>query len=149
MAISVARRGVLQAGALTGGLALAGLAPSAAQAALPASDAPCLEGTIGEHIHLDLARGAVIRLTQLDPGSRPLRELALVRMTLAELYDGGRPGSIGSPLRHVCNRAMTLALNVAAANWQVSWQQCLVDGRSIAHPPSGKCVGYKRWVDIV
>ncbi len=152
MATGVARRGVLQAGALTGGLALAGLAPGAVQAASPKpapADAAPLKGTIGEHIHLDLMRGAMIRLTELGPDRRPVRELALVRVPLADLYDGGRPSSAGNPLRRVCERASTLARSVAAANWQVPPHQCLLDGAAIAHPPSGNRIGYKRWVDIV
>ena len=149
MAAHVDRRGVLQAGALTGGLALAGAVPSAVRATSLLPDTPRLNGTIGEHIYLDPIRGAVIRLTQLDSGLHPVRELALVRMTVAELYDGGRPSSAGNPLRRVCNRANALALNVAAANWQVPPGQCLTDGGAIAHPQSGSRVGYARWVDIV
>lgn len=152
MATDVPRRGVLQVGALTGGLALAGLAPGAARAISPnpppSSSAP-INGTIGEYIHLDLVRGAMIRLTELGPDRRPVRELALVRLTLAELYDGGRPSPAGNPLRRVCERASTLARSVAAASWQVPAHQCLVDGAAIAHPPSGNRIGYKRWVDIV
>lgn len=149
MASYVARRGFLQAGALTGGIALTGLRPSPAMAAAPAENTPPLTGVIGGHIRLDLARGAVIRTAQLDQTLRLVRELGEVRMPLAHLYDGARPAASGTPLQRACARAQALATEIVAADWRVPSRQLVIDRRGIVHPPSGRTIGYKAWVDVV
>ncbi len=104
---------------------------------------------IAAHIRLDLGRGASIRLTQLDPALRPLRELGAARMSPAELYDGGLPSPTGNPLRRVCDRAQALALQLAAGHWRVPLAQCTASATGIVHAASGRAVGYKGWVDII
>lgn len=146
---NVARRGFLQAGALTGGLALTGLRPRPALAAAPAENTPPLTGVIGGHIRLDLARGALIRMAQLDQTLRLVRELGEVRIPLAELYDGGRPAASGRPLQRACGRAQALATEIVAADWRVPPRQVVIEPRGIVHPPSGRTIGYKAWVDVL
>ena len=145
----VARRGLLHAGVLTGGLALVGLRPGLGLTAPVPESRLQLHGMLGQHVRLDLARGAVIRTADLGPALRPLQEFGAVHLPLASLYDAERPTSTGSPLQRACGAAQGLALDVAAAAWGVRAESCSINHLGIVHAASGRMIRYRAWVDVV
>lgn len=150
MTNSVARRNLLQSGAIAGGLAAIGFGSREALAAKPAPvvSAP-LEGMIAAHIRLDCRRGATIRLMQLDNSRRPVRELAQAELSLNQVYGDDPSGLTGDPLRRVCLQAEDIARRVAARAWGISTDRCRTGAFSIADPQSGRQIGYRAWVDVV
>jgi hypothetical protein len=146
----LARRGLLQTGALSGGLALVGLWPRAGNAApLAAGAGRTGVGTIAAHVRLDLARGGAIRLAELDASSRLVRELGTAELPLGELYDGGVPAATGDPLARACARAQALGVRAAAREWGVAAVECIADPSGITHPASGRRVPYRAWIDVI
>lgn len=146
----VSRRGVLQSGAFAGALSLVGLGGSHAEAhpALSAAGRRDLD-MIAAHIRLDLARGATIRVVELDSSQRAVRDFAMTQVPVAALYAGGIPTRSGDPVGRVCERAQALAVQAAAQEWRVPASGCRADPAGIVHPASGRRAAYRAWIDIV
>ncbi|HQT76539.1 MAG: hypothetical protein B7Z80_12280 [Rhodospirillales bacterium 20-64-7] len=143
----VARRTLLQAGALTGGLAVAGIYPTRAAAAF---DRPSpITGTMAAHIRLNAMTGGSVRIAELDGSEHARRDLAFMELPLAVLYSRGIPASGESPLRAACTQAQALAQRIAAADWQVPQSACALQGYRIVHVATGRSVRYTAWVDVV
>jgi hypothetical protein len=135
----VARRNLLQAGALTSGLALVGLGPRAALAEPVGGTAAPFEGLLLAHVRLDCRRGASISITQLDRSRQPVRELATAQVALSAL--GG--------MNQLCERARRMAVLSAARQWRVPIAQCGAGPERIVHPASGRSIAYRAWVDVI
>ncbi|MBN8929167.1 MAG: hypothetical protein BGO51_08315 [Rhodospirillales bacterium 69-11] len=146
MTAPLARRALLQTGAVTAGLALTAIRAQPAAAAAP-SVAP-ITGAIAGHMRLDPMRGATIRLTELGPDGGPVRTLAFVEVPLGALYADGVPRAGSAPLRALSRRAGDLAVRVAAASWGVAPDACRLSGRRITHEASGRMLPFGAWVDF-
>lgn len=144
----LARRNVLQAGALTGGLAFPGLSAINAAAAPRVRPRP-ITGSIVGHLRLDPMRGGTIRLVERNGAEAAARDLARLDVPVQALYPGGKPAAGEAPLGALCAQALDLAIRVSAADWQVAPESCHLSGFRIVHPPSGRWRRYTAWVDPV
>lgn len=142
MATPVLRRTVLQAGAaLVAPLALAGIWSQPGRAASTATvvAGPPVSGTLAAWVVVEPDLGAMVRLIQLDAASRPVREVAIVHLTLPET---------GASLHQVCQRAHEMAMEVVARSWKVSSAECVASPGRIAHKGLAYSVGYTLWADV-
>lgn len=143
----VARRALLQGGALTGGLAIAGMQP--ARAAAPVIRPAPITGPIAAHIRLNMMTGGSVQIAELDAAGHARRILARVELPVAVLYSQGIPAAGESPLRAACAQAQGLAQRIAAADWQVPPSACVLQGYRIVHTRTGRSIPYTAWVDMV
>ena len=133
------RRTLLRTGGLAAGaLAAGGLGSGRADAARAAGGArPALElgGPLVGWVVLDLDRGGLVQLVEIDPSSKPVRTIATEALPLM-------------PPASAVRRAHMLAVRTVAASWGVRPETCLVAPRRIAHPASGRSIGYAVWTDF-
>lgn len=125
------RRMLLRFGALaTGSLALGGPWVPPAAAATPRGAGPVLAWLV-----YDPDRGGAVRLVEFADG-QPARELATGSLPLL---------TPAAASRH----AQEFVVRTVAATWNVPQAACEVRHDCIAHPASGRTVGYRLWVDFV
>ncbi len=150
MGNSVARRSLLQAGAIAGSLAAIGFGSREALAAEAAPVGSILfEGMIVAHIRLDCRRGATIDMMQLDSSRRPVQQLGRAELSLSQVYGDDPSGQTGDPVGRLCLRAEEMARTVAARAWGISTHRCRTGPLSLKDPELGRQIGYRAWVDVV
>jgi hypothetical protein len=126
---------LLRSGALAAGsLALGGPWVPPAAAATPA-ETERVAGPVLAWLVYDPDRGGAVRLVEFADG-QAAREFAAGSLPLL---------TPAAASRH----AQELAVRTVAATWNVSQAACEVRHDSIAHPASGRTVGYRLWVDFV
>lgn len=129
------RRMLLQSAALAAGsLAVGGSWVPQAGAAVPAEEGK-IAGPVLAWLIYDPDRGSTVRLVEFGSGE-PARELAATSFPLLTPAAASR-------------KAQELAVGTIAAAWKVPQAACEVRHDCIAHPTSGRTVGYRLWVDFV
>jgi hypothetical protein len=143
MTLLVSRRAVIASAAAGAGVLAAAGVPAAAQDIA----APDLRGAHALAVHLAIRPGGhgSARLAALDAKGRLLRETGVLPIR--------RPASAGaaSEWGHAQESvafAAALARRAAALAWKVPPEQCVDDGRRIAHPPSGRAIARSIWIDF-
>ncbi len=135
---SIDRRTLLQSGSVAAAaVAVGGFRPTRAEEApLPtASAGATLFGPLVAWVVLDLDRGGVIRLVALDDPAQPKRTIATEVVPLMSPVAAAR-------------RARDLAVETVAASWGVRPESCVAEFNRIAHPTSGRAIGYAVWSDF-
>jgi len=98
-----------------------------------------VSGTLAGWVVVEPDHGATVRLVQLDAASRPVRQIAASRLTLAET---------GASFQQVCQHGHELIVDMVAHSWSVPAAECLVSRGRIAHDGTGHSVGYTFWADV-